>query len=188
MARSGYLRVLGPFPTNLSDVIKANIAPLLEKFKVDIERWTLLHLSLWAKANIFKIYVVPKFNYILQSLPVSVLVFSVAFVWNGKWNTAKILLLCRYAFATWHGGLSLQMWFSVEAHSRSGHQFMIVSRGLSVTNSPFALFYVHPERHSPLSVLNWSRPSITGWHNLLASVAAWTGILLSAGQDRRVLS
>lgn len=84
MARSGYLRVLGPFPTNLSDVIKANIAPLLEKFKVDIERWTLLHLSLWAKANIFKIYVVPKFNYILQSLPVSVLVFSVAFVWNGK--------------------------------------------------------------------------------------------------------
>lgn len=56
---------------------------------------------------------------------------------------------------------------------------MIVSRELSVRNSPLALFYVHPERHSPLSVLNWSKTSITGWHNFLASVAAYEQVSIS---------
>lgn len=66
-----YLRVL--FPFNLSKHSKVNLEPLLEKFKLDVERWAPFYISLWVKANVLKMNVVPKFNHILQALVTAVL-------------------------------------------------------------------------------------------------------------------
>lgn len=60
------------FPLNFSDMIKCNFEPLLENFKTDTERWAPLFLSLWGKANVIKMTCAPKFNYMLQALPVKI--------------------------------------------------------------------------------------------------------------------
>lgn len=59
-------------PPKLADLIKVNIEPALNQFEADIERWAPLFLSLWGKANVLKMTCVPKFNYILQALPVRI--------------------------------------------------------------------------------------------------------------------
>ena len=118
------------FPFNLSDIMKVNIEPLLENVKLDIESWSPLHLSLWAKANVLKMSVAPKFNSILQSLPVDVTVNLFRrfdklnlFLWNGKQARIHLkklqqkcyqgglgipnLLLYHYAFSLLH----LAQWY-----------------------------------------------------------------------------
>ena len=85
-----YLGVL--FPPQLSDLIRVNFEPLLDKFKSDIERWSPLYLSLWGKANVIKMNCAPKFNYILQSRPVKIPLkyfkqfdrLCNKFLWNGR--------------------------------------------------------------------------------------------------------
>lgn len=121
------LRYLGVvFPSDLSDIVKLNIEPVLLKFAEDIKRWERLHLSLWAKANILKMTVVPKFNYIMHSLPISVPSrffkkfnqLCRLFLWEGKKPKIRLerlqqrtdagglgipnLLLYHYAFCLHH--------------------------------------------------------------------------------------
>ncbi|KAL2085077.1 hypothetical protein ACEWY4_018397 [Coilia grayii] len=119
-----YLGIL--FPPNLVNIMKVNMDPLLESFKLDIDRWSPLRLSLWAKANILKMTVAPKFNYILQSLPVTFPgnlfrrfeQLCNTFLWNGKRARVRLkklqqkvnqggfgipnLLLYHYAFCLRH--------------------------------------------------------------------------------------
>lgn len=139
-----YLGIL--FPSEIADIMKVNMEPLLEKFKLDIERWSPLHLSLWAKANILKMTVAPKFNYIIQSLPVTLPMtlyhrferLCNAFLWNGKRARIRLrklqhkvsqgglgipnLLLYHYAFCLRHlAQWSLPPerappWYTAEAH------------------------------------------------------------------------
>lgn len=134
------------FPPKISDIMKVNMEPLLEKFKLDIERWSPLHLSLWAKANVLKMTGAPKFNYIIQSLPVTLPTslfrrfeqLCNAFLWNGKRARIRLrklqlkvsqwalgvpnLLLYHYAFCLRHlAQWSLPPerappWFTAEAH------------------------------------------------------------------------
>ena len=62
-----YLGIL--FPSSLNDLVQVNFEPLMNKFKIDIERWSPLFLSLWGKVNVIKMNCTPKFNYLLQALP-----------------------------------------------------------------------------------------------------------------------
>lgn len=79
-------------PPQLSDLVRINFEPLLEKFKSDIERWTPLFLSFRGKGNVLKMNCVPKFNYLLQSLPIKIPLkyfkqfdrLCNRFLWNGK--------------------------------------------------------------------------------------------------------
>lgn len=63
-----YLGIL--FPPSLKELV--NFEPLLNKFKIGIERWSPLLLSLWGKVNVIKMNCTPKFNYLLQALPVKI--------------------------------------------------------------------------------------------------------------------
>lgn len=65
-----YLGIL--FPYSLSDIIRLNFEPLLNKFQADIERWSPLYLSLWGKINVIKMISAPRFNYVLQALPLKI--------------------------------------------------------------------------------------------------------------------
>lgn len=60
------------FPHQFKDIVKVNLEPLLEKNSADTARWTPLFLSLWGKVSVLKMNSIPKINYILSSLPVSV--------------------------------------------------------------------------------------------------------------------
>uniref|UniRef100_A0A3P9MG76 Reverse transcriptase zinc-binding domain-containing protein n=1 Tax=Oryzias latipes TaxID=8090 RepID=A0A3P9MG76_ORYLA len=80
------------FPPYLSNLVKINIEPLLDRMKIDIERWSQLYLSMWGKVNIIKMVCTPKFNYLLQALPVHIPVtyfkqfdkLCNLFIWNNK--------------------------------------------------------------------------------------------------------
>lgn len=65
-----YLGII--FPPKLTDLMKINIEPLLDQMKTDVERWNQLFLSMWGRVNIIKMVCTPKFNYLLQTLPVHV--------------------------------------------------------------------------------------------------------------------
>ena len=79
-------------PRQISDIVKCNLDPLLEKINLDVERWSPLYLSLWGKINVIKMNCAPKLDYILQSLPLNIPIkyfkqFDVLckkFLWNGK--------------------------------------------------------------------------------------------------------
>ena len=53
------------------DLFKANFLPLLANLKRDMERWSLLPLSLGGRINITKMNVLPKFLYIFQCIPLN---------------------------------------------------------------------------------------------------------------------
>ena len=60
------------FPPKLEDLVKVNFEPLLDKIRIDVERWSSLYLSMWGKANIIKMNCAPRLNYLLQALPVKI--------------------------------------------------------------------------------------------------------------------
>uniref|UniRef100_A0A669DHM2 Reverse transcriptase domain-containing protein n=1 Tax=Oreochromis niloticus TaxID=8128 RepID=A0A669DHM2_ORENI len=119
------------FPPHLSDLIKINFEPLLSDMKINIDRWSQMYLSMWGKVNVIKMVCTPKFNYLLQALPIHVPLKYIkqfdqlckAFIWNNKkprLNLRKLqkpadrgglgmpnLLLYHYAFSLWH----LAHWF-----------------------------------------------------------------------------
>ena len=85
-----YLGIL--FPPSLMDLTRVNFEPLLDKFKIDIERWSPMFLSLWGKANVIKMNCTPKFNYLLQARPIKIPLkyfkqfdrLCNKFLWNNK--------------------------------------------------------------------------------------------------------
>lgn len=54
---------------NLKELFKINYTPLLSKIKEELEFWTLLPISFIGRINIIKMNVLPRFNYLFQSLP-----------------------------------------------------------------------------------------------------------------------
>ena len=80
------------FPPSLNDLVQVNFEPLLNKFKIDIERWSPLLLSLWGKVNVIKMNCTPKFNNLLQALPMKIPLkyfkqfdrLCNKFLWNNK--------------------------------------------------------------------------------------------------------
>ena len=139
-----YLGML--FPPLINDIVEVNMVPLLGKFKNDIERWNSLYISLWGKANILKMNCVPKFNYLLQALPINIPLkyfkqfdkLCNQFLWNNKRPRLGLkrlqwpidqggmgipnILLYHYAFSLRHlAHWSLPPerappWFQIEKH------------------------------------------------------------------------
>ena len=91
------------FPPVLDDLVKINVEPLLEKIRTDAERWSSLFLSMWGKANVIKMNCAPRFNYLLQSLPVKIPDHYFKqfdricnkFLWNNKRPRMKLSKLQR---------------------------------------------------------------------------------------------
>lgn len=50
----------------------SNMEPLLQKIKMNLEKWGKLKLTLWGKNNVIKMVVAPQFNYVSMMLPVNV--------------------------------------------------------------------------------------------------------------------
>lgn len=94
------------------DIFKANFSPLLTRLKQDMERWSLLPLSLGGRINIIKMNVLPKFLYIFQCIPLHLSKsFFMAvdnlvsgFIWNKKNPRIRKRILQQHRK---HGGLSL---------------------------------------------------------------------------------
>lgn len=94
------------------DIFKANFPPLLCRLKLDLERWSLLPLSLGGRINAIKMNVLPKFLYVFQSLPVflsksfftSIDKLICEFIWNKKTPRIHKNMLQRHHR---NGGFSL---------------------------------------------------------------------------------
>ncbi len=73
-------------------LFKANFASFLTHTKEDLERWSVLHLSLAAKINSIKMNIVPKLFYLFECLPIfhpnsffkKLDGLIMPFVWDGK--------------------------------------------------------------------------------------------------------
>lgn len=57
---------------NLDKVMLSNMEPLLQKIKLNLEKWGKLKLTLWGKINVIRMVVAPQFNYVSMMLPVSI--------------------------------------------------------------------------------------------------------------------
>ena len=76
----------------LENIININMSPLIQKIKLNLDKWKLLKLTLWGKISIIKMVVAPQFNYISMMIPVTVSdgIFKqynkliTEFLWNGK--------------------------------------------------------------------------------------------------------
>lgn len=64
-------RYLGVFITNsLKTIFSKNFLPLVERCKLDFDRWSGLPLSLMGRVNLVKMVVLPKFLYLFSQIPV----------------------------------------------------------------------------------------------------------------------
>ena len=94
------------------DIFKANFPPLVLCLKQDLERWSLLPLSLGGRINAIKMNVLPKFLYVFQCIPVflsksfflSVDKLISGFIWNKKNPRIRKSMLQRHRH---YGGLAL---------------------------------------------------------------------------------
>lgn len=57
---------------NLDEIMLSNMEPLLQKIKMNLDKWEKLKLTLWGKINVIKMVVAPQFNYISMMLPVDI--------------------------------------------------------------------------------------------------------------------
>ncbi|KAJ0061406.1 hypothetical protein NL108_018634 [Boleophthalmus pectinirostris] len=105
-----YLGIL--IPQNINKIIEKNIEPVLKKISLDTQRWSSLTLSLWGKVNVLKMNCVPKLNYLLQCLPITIPQkyfdkfdrICKQFFWNGKRPRIK---LTKMQMPVKKGGLGL---------------------------------------------------------------------------------
>lgn len=58
--------------TKLDEIMMSNMEPLLQKIKLNLDKWEKLKLSLWGKINVIKMVVAPQFNYVSMMLPVCI--------------------------------------------------------------------------------------------------------------------
>uniref|UniRef100_A0A3P9H232 Reverse transcriptase domain-containing protein n=1 Tax=Oryzias latipes TaxID=8090 RepID=A0A3P9H232_ORYLA len=97
---------------SFKDIFKSNFLPLLAQLKKDLERWSLLPLSLGGKINTIKMNTLPKFLYIFQCVPIyisksfftDVDKLISGFLWNKKNPRIRKSVLQQHRK---HGGLSL---------------------------------------------------------------------------------
>lgn len=57
---------------NLDEIMLSNMEPLLQKIKMNLDKWGKLKLTLWGKINVIKMVVAPQFNYVSMMLPVNI--------------------------------------------------------------------------------------------------------------------
>lgn len=100
----GSFKYLGVEVTrNLSSLFPKNFTVLLEKCKLDFDRWKDLPLSVAGRVNIIKMVILPKFSYLFQNIPILIRksVFSSLdkivgnFIWKGGSHRIKRAALQR---------------------------------------------------------------------------------------------
>lgn len=57
---------------NLDEIMLSNMEPLLQKIKMNLDKWGKLKLTLWGKINVIKMVVAPQFNYVSMIMPVNI--------------------------------------------------------------------------------------------------------------------
>ena len=62
---------------NLDEIMSANMEPLLQNIKLNLDKWEKLKLTLWGKINVIKMVVAPQFNCV--SIDVTCLYNTAAF-------------------------------------------------------------------------------------------------------------
>lgn len=84
-------------PPSLADLYNANYKPIIEKIKKDLERWTVLPLTIVGRIESLRMDVVPRLLYLFQMLPINIpnsafneidKLFS-NFIWQGKRSSIK---------------------------------------------------------------------------------------------------
>uniref|UniRef100_A0A668ALJ7 Reverse transcriptase domain-containing protein n=1 Tax=Myripristis murdjan TaxID=586833 RepID=A0A668ALJ7_9TELE len=76
----------------INEILELNAKPLLNNIKEDLKRWSALPLSLWGRAEVLKMNVLPRLNFLVSSIPLFIQkswfdninkMFS-SFLWNNK--------------------------------------------------------------------------------------------------------
>ena len=96
----------------LDNLFKCNYTPLVQKIKEDIDLWTNLPLTLIGQINVVKMNLLPRLNYLFQSLPCPIpstffknLNTEISkFLWNHKKVRISLATLCKPCK---EGGLAL---------------------------------------------------------------------------------
>lgn len=57
---------------NFDEIMLSNMEPLLQKIKMNLDKWGKLKLTLWGKINVINMVVAPQFNYVSMMLPVNI--------------------------------------------------------------------------------------------------------------------
>lgn len=88
-------------PKDLTTIYEHNYAPITAEIKADINRWSLLPISMYNRIKIVKMNMLPKLLFLFQTLPVAIppkqftewnRVIS-SFIWEGKKPRIKIQTL-----------------------------------------------------------------------------------------------
>lgn len=112
LSRSGF-KYLGINVTHtLSGLYNKNYIPLINYLKIDLQKWSVLNLSLAGKIACAKMNILPRFLYLFQSIPVflsksffrSVDRLISSFLWGNKHPRVRKVLLQRHRA---EGGLAL---------------------------------------------------------------------------------
>ncbi len=69
-SKSGFKYLGINITCSYTDLFKANYNPILKKLESDVQRWTVIYLSLAGKINSVKMNVIPRLLYLFQSLPI----------------------------------------------------------------------------------------------------------------------
>lgn len=49
-----------------------NFTPLLQRIKINLEKWAKTKFTLWGKIHIIKMMIAPQFNYLVMMLPIGI--------------------------------------------------------------------------------------------------------------------
>lgn len=107
------IKYLGIWVTQkFKDLYQANFPPLLQSLKQNMERWSLIQLSLGGRINIVKMNIMPRFLFLFQCIPLfltksffsSINSIITNFIWNKKVPRIKKETLQRHRI---NGGMSL---------------------------------------------------------------------------------
>lgn len=58
--------------SNIEEIITTNMEKLLNKIKVNLEKWGRLNLTLWGKVNTIKMVIAPQINYLTGMIPLCI--------------------------------------------------------------------------------------------------------------------
>lgn len=112
MSRSGFKYLGINVSRTLSSLFGNNIVPLVDKLKLDFQRWGSIYMSMAGRVNCVKMNVLPRFLYLFQCLPIflpksffqSTNKLISSFVWGGKNPRIRKEFLQRHRS---EGGLAL---------------------------------------------------------------------------------
>lgn len=58
-------------PTSLSDCFQLSFDPILKETREDLKRWNSLNISWFGRASLLKMTILPRFLYMLQTIPIT---------------------------------------------------------------------------------------------------------------------